>query len=189
MRLRELNLSPATAPSAIGMPEAGGGHFACAVHVYYLAPVKSLDTCAPLHRSARLSQRLASELNVNAVNVEGSLFRSPWPLRLVACICTEKLIQGSPATPFISRWANEGRPVHRGGSQLQVSARCGSGARTREQNAGCRVLNIFFITHGHCVNRRAQAAQVHPYNAVFGKLLDAEKRSALPPRQEHVEPP
>jgi hypothetical protein len=31
--------------------------------------------------------------------------------------------------------------------------------------------------------------QVHPYNAVFGKLLDAEKRSALPPRQEHVEPP
>jgi hypothetical protein len=131
MRLRELNLSPATAPSAIGMPEAGGGHFACAVHVYYLAPVKSLDTCAPLHRSARLSQRLASELNVNAVNVEGSLFRSPWPLRLVACICTEKLIQGSPATPFISRWANEGRPVHRGGSQLQVRApTCGSAART-----------------------------------------------------------
>ena len=142
MRLRELNLSPATAPSAIGMPEAGGGHFACAVHVYYLAPVKSLDTCAPPHRSARLSQRLASELNVNAVNVEGSLFRSPWPLRLAACILHRETDSRLTRHPFHKQMGQRG-PTR--ASRRQPAASKSADVRECCENKPA-VLNTFF-TH------------------------------------------
>ena len=114
----------------------------------FLAPVKSLDTCTSAQKRARLSQRLASELTINAVNVEGSLFRSPWPRPLVALTCTATLIQGSPATPPCicpSDGPTTG-PTRASRRQTAASKCADVRERCEDKAAVCRVLNTFSLT-------------------------------------------